>query len=696
LTKKNEKVNNTAVYDTDKLVLRRGNDFSVRFILSRAFDKKTDALNVEFRRGSNPQFREGTRFECLVERRAVREWEWKGTIDSSDGKMVTASLHVPVDAPIGEYEMVAEAVDLDTKKQDTREADRNAVILFNPWDKDDDVYIEDDRARQEYVLNGSGKIWAGSSSNTFTWSWEFQQFESYSLNSALYLLDRFGLNSELRRSPVHVSRTCATMVNANDNDGGILFGNWSGKYHPYTPPSAWSGSGAILEQYWKTKEVVKYAQCWVFGGTLTSVLRALGIPCRPVTNFVSAHDTDASRSIDYYFDSNHEEMPNLCSDSLWSYHVWIEGWMERPDLKGAYGGWQALDATPQVPIAHSAGGVFTLGPAPVAAIKEGKDMKFDTDFITSEVSAEVCYHLMNADTGMFTQVKTNTSKAGKMMLTKAVGSPDSVDIMSSYKYPEYSLEERAALKAGLLHKQGSDVDSEGDDDGDFEEEDEGPPSELDVEILPPNDVCIGQDMTAILLLKSSSRKYRTVRYSVKVSPVIYTGRVGDLLVEVTQEKKLGPNETCEIPIEVTVDQYLGLLKEQYLLNIAVFVACEELDYVFMERETCRFTTPDIDVKLPGDSFKVGETVEVSASFKNPLDTELLEVEWYVEGSTLIQSKTIMGEQVPPNEDAIVTFQIVPRTSLKSEYTLSITFQSHKLSGVTGSAAVKVTASAGKA
>ena len=148
---------------------------------------------------------------------------------------------------------------------------------------------------------------------------------------------------------------------------------------------------------------------------------------------------------------------------------------------------------------------------------------------------------MNADTGMFTQVKTNTSKAGKMMLTKAVGSPDSVDIMSSYKYPEYSLEERAALKAGLLHKQGSDVDSEGNDDGDFEEEDEGPPSELDVEILPPNDVCIGQDMTAILLLKSSSRKYRTVRYLVKVSPVIYTGRVGDLLVEVAQEKKLGPN-----------------------------------------------------------------------------------------------------------------------------------------------------------
>ena len=135
LTKKNEKVNNTAVYDTDKLVLRRGNDFSVRFILSRAFDKKTDALNVEFRRGSNPQFREGTRFECLVERRAVREWEWKGTIKNSEGNEVNALLHIPVDAPIGEYEVIAEAVDLETQKEDTKEAHRNVVILFNPWDK---------------------------------------------------------------------------------------------------------------------------------------------------------------------------------------------------------------------------------------------------------------------------------------------------------------------------------------------------------------------------------------------------------------------------------------------------------------------------------------------------------------------------------------------------------------------------------
>ena len=56
-----------------------------------------------------------------------------------------------------------------------------------------------------------------------------------------------------------------------------------------------------------------------------------------------------------------------------NYHVWVEAWMERSDLKGHYGGWQALDATPQEPSPHS--GVFTLGPAPVAAIKVGASCK---------------------------------------------------------------------------------------------------------------------------------------------------------------------------------------------------------------------------------------------------------------------------------------------------------------------------------
>ena len=53
--------------------------------------------------------------------------------------------------------------------------------------------------------------------------------------------------------------------------------------------------------------------------------------------------------------------------------MWVEAWMERPDLKGHYGGWQAVDATPQEPSPHS--DKYTLGPAPLSAIKDGLSLK---------------------------------------------------------------------------------------------------------------------------------------------------------------------------------------------------------------------------------------------------------------------------------------------------------------------------------
>jgi len=30
-----------------------------------------------------------------------------------------------------------------------------------------------------------------------------------------------------------------------------------------------------------------------------------------------------------------------------NFHVWNDAWMARPDLPKGYGGWQAIDATPQ-------------------------------------------------------------------------------------------------------------------------------------------------------------------------------------------------------------------------------------------------------------------------------------------------------------------------------------------------------------
>ena len=66
-----------------------------------------------------------------------------------------------------------------------------------------------------------------------------------------------------------------------------------------------------------------------------------------------------------------------------NFHVWNEAWMSRPDLPTGFGGWQALDATPQEESPQ--GGGYRLGPCPVRAVKLGQRMSFDVEFVISEV-----------------------------------------------------------------------------------------------------------------------------------------------------------------------------------------------------------------------------------------------------------------------------------------------------------------------
>jgi len=57
--------------------------------------------------------------------------------------------------------------------------------------------------------------------------------------------------------------------------------------------------------------------------------RALGIPARTITNFVSAHDTDDSLTVDKFFSKSGEAISDVNSDSIWNFHVWTDVWMSR-------------------------------------------------------------------------------------------------------------------------------------------------------------------------------------------------------------------------------------------------------------------------------------------------------------------------------------------------------------------------------
>lgn len=43
----------------------------------------------------------------------------------------------------------------------------------------------------------------------------------------------------------------------------------------------------------------------------------MGIPARPITTYVSAHDTEANKTIDYYFDKDWNLIEDKSADSIW-------------------------------------------------------------------------------------------------------------------------------------------------------------------------------------------------------------------------------------------------------------------------------------------------------------------------------------------------------------------------------------------
>lgn len=84
--------------------------------------------------------------------------------------------------------------------------------------------------------------------------------------------------------------------------------------------------------------------------------------------------------------------------------------MMRPDLGPTYGGWQALDATPQEISPHSRS--FVVGPASLVAIKDGQDLKYDNEFVISEVNADIKYYY-ETEKGKFELSGANISKVGR-------------------------------------------------------------------------------------------------------------------------------------------------------------------------------------------------------------------------------------------------------------------------------------------
>ena len=287
-------------------------------------------------------------------------------------------LHINPNISVGHYT-------LDTSnpcaKQSVRLCDIN--VMFNPWH---DSLHRDKVRRQatnngfemEYLQNNFGYIWL----SYLAIPWDYAVGSKVVTQSKNRLTAM--MTSTERSNQVQYSRALTRLIGSI-----VLYGRWDGNYNGGVNPSQWVGSEEILSRWLATRAPVRYAQCWVFAAILTSILRASGIPARPVTNYGSHHDrglTNNRRAVLRQYDNIVQ-----ADESTWNFHVWSEAWLVRPDL-GQPAGWNAVDATPQEPSPLQPGQPYRAGPAYVPYIRSNRrDADYDNYFVLAEVNArQVC------------------------------------------------------------------------------------------------------------------------------------------------------------------------------------------------------------------------------------------------------------------------------------------------------------------
>jgi len=661
----------TRNYNNSTLVLRRGQPFKFTAKLNRPFDPSTDKIKLQLRFGSNPDLRLGTEIiaETIPENNTWTP-SWFLEIEENDESPIV-TVHSPPDALIGRYKVAIyiESV-IDGVKHHALDNEPDIILICNPWCENDTVYLENENDRDEYVLNDHGAIWRGSVSSSAPCNWNFGQFEEGILDATLHVLKMDarlqtprGLNK--LRDPVWLGRILSAVANSS-NEGGILSGAWNGEWKDddgnlidgCTRPTSWSGSVKIIKQFMETGEPVKYGQCWVFSGLLTTLMRSIGIPARSVTNFASAHDTENTMTIDKFISEANEPLDGFSDDSVWNFHVWNEIWVKGTGHWPAeYSGWAAIDATPQ----ESSNGLMQCGPAPLAAIKKGHIyIGYDTGFVFAEVNADRVEWIVKQE-GSYNYIKGvgnhKTRAVGFNISTKSIGSYRREVLDNDYKWPEGSEEEREAWQTAFNFSSVPDYFS-----SHLARESEG--KTVSISIEKNSGDYNGLDVNLKVRIFNISDADVTCDINTVVNSTFYDGKKHKFVTQdVQNDVTIGTGEELvfDVPVEF-IKYYEARAPDDFnSMSCNVVVKCNDTQKSICDSLDFNMPnqTENPHIQIENDTVEVNQEVTATITFTNPLQIPLTNLVLNLEGSGLNfpEATFSIADELGPDEsiEHVVTF-----------------------------------------
>ncbi|XP_041969290.1 annulin-like isoform X2 [Aricia agestis] len=661
--------------EADKcLVIRRGQSFKLDILLNRPFDTRRDAVSFIFyvadveKRGPSD---ETSAAVPLLEKGSETLGAWNAVYEGQMDSHLMVAVTPAADCIVAAWRM-----DIDTKMSGGSSLSYThplpIYVLFNPWCLNDSVYMPGHSHREEYVQEDAGLMFRGVYNRIKPTPWNYAQYEKDILECALYLVKEIGkVKGRARADPIRIARALSAAVNVQD-DNGVLFGNWGKELSDYSGgshPLKWVGSLAILQKYYEKKKPVKYAQCWVYAGVLTTVCRALGIPCRPITGYDAAHDSQGSLTIDIIKDENGNTLEEFTRDSVWNYHVWNEVWLDRPDLGSEYSGWQAIDSTPQ----ETSEDVFRCGPASLRAVRDGELQRpYDTGYVFAQVNADKVLWKYSGEIQPLKLLARDTTSIGQNISTKAIGKMEREDITHLYKYPERSREERDTMEKALRKSESifaryylNDVFND---------------IVFDFELR--DDIKIGQDFNVVLHIKNRSTiNSHNVKGVIRVDTVTYTGVTGDGVKREEFDKVIQPEGKDNISLLVTFDDYYKKLVDQASFNIACIATIVDRNFDYFAQDDFRVRNPDIKITYEGKPVARQE-LTVTVKVENPLPIPLRNGKFYIQGAGLDeQLKIELKENVAPGAIATAEFKLTPPWG--GRHQISAKFTSKEIHDVDG-------------
>jgi len=674
-TDENRKKHHTDEYENQEmLIIRRGDSVKISVGCNRA-KKDKEEIWLRLAHGKIPKLSNGTLVEVTSEKKRDVDGDWWLKVEKNNGDKIEYSLHIPANAPVARYNLSIESWAIEDGKYVKKstwpkpeQPKATFVIIFNPWSPKDQVFMPNDDEREEYVNNDHGRIWVGSPQSSRPWY--FAQFEDECYEVAIDMLTHVG-HFENRSDATQIVRNFSHLVASY-----LLEGRWYTPYAPHASPTEWTGSQRIMRFYQARGDIVKFGQCWVFSAVCTTLCRALGIPCRSVTNFQSAHDTDRSVTIDYHFDIDGQPLEDYNSDSVWNFHVWNEAWMQRHDLAEGYGGWQVFDATPQE--TSEIGGLMACGPCPVKAIKEGNlHVPYDGKFIFSEVNGDKCYWVQNYR-GKFELRKVEHSGIGTAILTKALGKGNraGVDLRNDYKVADGSAEEEKVLHRAYGHSSrrqqilAATVAKKDAEELDFS-----------FEVDPAETAKAGSVIYATLTVKNPTSKDYSLNVRMSVGAFFYYGRPMTSSNKTYRGKaELKSGEVKTIKLGLGPDDYLDFVKEDAQLRFYCVAESEDHSCAasFVDQKQINLDLPEVVIKpLQDTTISVGSPFKMELQFTNPLKQKLTDIAFTVEGAGMRQRTIKEGRDLNPGETMMVQVETFPRR--KGTRDVIVAFVSEELS-----------------